>query len=340
MGSCREASEVGGVSKKNRAELGEDLELKMSSNNLDLKESRDSNPLASGSEKSQTQDGSAEASRIQAGSEGIVEDKRPGHNSSQPPKCAKQMVECCTTALLPLVAKSAAAGRASSSKGSPSGERRPPEGSLEHFFNLVYPTSQVAPAPGVDPRGAFRSNVAAPKSSAPIGPPWQWFPKQGRLVSPPEAPGGEKDVTEQLERSQEELLKERVAISTSPADLDRQADYCWPSPQVETLDLPGGGGQVGGQEGGGVRSLEDLPRVLLLAVLGHLPRPRDILAFAATSRAAKEVASNPGLWTAFFIKRCGPPSLVRAHDAPCCDLPLLFPSLFSDFTFPSCRLHC
>lgn len=324
MGPCREASEIGGDSKKNRAELGNDLELNMSSNNLDVKETRDSNPVASGSEKSQAQDGSAETSRFQAGSEGIGEAKQPPHNSSQPPKCAKRIAERCTTAVSPLLAESAAAGRASSSKGSSSAARRASEGSLEHFFNLVHPTSQVAPAaaaPGVEPRGASRCNMA-PKFSARAGPPWQWFPIQGGVGSPPEAPGGEEDVMEQLKRSQEELVKERVSIGTSPADPNRQADHGGPSPQAEMLDLPGGNKQVRGEDGGVVRSLEDLPRVLLLAVLGHLPRPRDIVAFAATSQAAKEVASDPGLWTAFFTERCGPLSSFRADNAPCCFLPL------------------
>ena len=170
-----------------------------------------------------------------------------------------------------------------------------PDAQVRQVFELDQPKGRMAVGrgAGVDRRSTLGSGrgFAAPK-----GPPWQWFPPQGAS-----APGGNGPGVPVPPLVPEDLLREIPAVSRVAA-CDMVAAEQLASAPLEPLPVlwPGPGSASGGDT---ARSLEDLPRVLLLAVLSHLPHVRDVLAYGATSRGARDVASDPVLWKALFANR-------------------------------------
>lgn len=174
------------------------------------------------------------------------------------------------------------------------------ESAVKKVYELDCPSVRAAPAgrgAGVERRSIVQTGRGL--AAAPSGPPWQWFPPQAAQAARGKGPL----VPEPPPLPAELLEEEGLSACLDEAICSPSAVEHLGSPSLASSDLLGWVGHDKVEEGEAAHSLEDLPRVLLVAVLAHLPLPRDVVAFGATSRAAREVASDAALWKALFATR-------------------------------------
>ncbi|GAQ86001.1 hypothetical protein KFL_002640220 [Klebsormidium nitens] len=231
-------------------------------------------------------------------------------SSGHPLKCPK--VDCAgPSGTAPFVSEPAAssweqARPAPSPSCPPSTSNAATHSAVKKMYEIDCPSSRAAPAgrgAGVERRSIVQTGRGL---AAPSGPPWQWFPPRAAQANGPLVPEPPPLPAELLE--EEGLSACLEAATCAPSAVEQLG-----SPSLASSDLLGWVGHGKAEEGDAALSLEDLPRVLLVAVLAHLPLPRDVVAFGATSRAAREVASDAALWKALFASRWGLPAALSAQ---------------------------